>query len=46
MFEFFTLTVIAVGVIEEVIIPVGSQTVDTIAWAANEAYVRVDTMLN
>ena len=46
MFEFFVLSFVSVGVIEEVIIPVGSQAVDTATWAAHQVAARVDTVLN
>lgn len=46
MIEFMATAFIAVGVIEEVVIPVGAQVVDTAMWAANQAYARVDTLLN
>lgn len=46
MVEFMAAAFIAVGVIEEVIVPVGSQVVDTVVWAANQAYARVDTLVN
>ncbi len=46
MIEFFVLSFVSMGVIEEVIIPVGSQAVDTVAWAANQAYARVDMLVN
>lgn len=46
MVEFMGLAFIAVGVIEEVIVPVGSQVVDTAMWAANQAYARVDVLIN
>lgn len=46
MFEFMTLAVIAVGVIEEVIVPVGSYTVDQATWAAHQVAARVDVLVN
>lgn len=46
MFEFMAAAFIAVGVIEEVIIPVGSQVVDTAMWAADQAYARVGMLVN
>lgn len=46
MVEFMAAAFIAVGVIEEVIVPVGSQVVDTAMWAANQAAARIDTLIN
>lgn len=46
MFEFFVLSFVSVGVIEEVIIPVGSQAVDTATWAANQVAARVDQFMS
>jgi len=46
MVEFMAAAFIAVGVIEEVVIPVGAQVVDTAMWAANQASARVDALIN
>lgn len=46
MFEFFTLAFIGVGVIEEVILPVGSYAVDQATWAAHQVAARVDVLMN
>ena len=46
MVEFMAVAFIAVGVIEEIVLPVGSQAVDTAMWAANQAYARVDMLVN
>ena len=46
MFELMAAAFIAVGVIEEVIVPVGTQVVDNTMWAANQAYAHIDNWMN
>lgn len=46
MFEFVAVVFITVGLIEEVIVPVGSQAVDTATWAVDQAAVRVEQFMD
>ena len=46
MFEFFVLSLISVGVIEEVIVPVGTQTVGNVEWAVHQVAARIDMLLS
>ena len=46
MFEFLALSVLTVGVIEELVIPVGTQVVGNVEWAVHQVAARVDMVLN
>jgi len=41
MFEFAVMSIIGVGIIEEVILPVGSYAIDQASWAAHQVSARL-----